>query len=170
MISHQRSKLRSCDTFIEEQEECILTYFLKEAAKRQEAGRPDAAFCDDIQLRHLLADLFGAGVDTTFTTIRWALLYIALYPTVQKRLREELRQRLVVNEPPSLKDVEALPYLRATIAEVQRIRTVVPLGIPHGTTKVTMVLEVHVTSIQRILILFSNIILYILYFPGNKDW
>ncbi|EAA13571.4 AGAP004665-PA [Anopheles gambiae str. PEST] len=135
LISHQRSKLRSCDTFIEEQEECILTYFLKEAAKRQEAGRPDAAFCDDIQLRHLMADLFGAGVDTTFTTIRWALLYIALYPTVQKRLREELRQRLVVNEPPSLKDVEALPYLRATIAEVQRIRTVVPLGIPHGTTK-----------------------------------
>ncbi|XP_052891757.1 cytochrome P450 306a1 [Anopheles moucheti] len=135
IIAKERDKMRTSDSMHGEQQECILKCFIKEAAKRQEAGRPDAAFCDDIQLRHLMADLFGAGVDTTFTTIRWALLYIALYPKVQQRLREELRQRLVGNESPSLDDVEALPYLRATIAEVQRIRTVVPVGIPHGTTK-----------------------------------
>ncbi|XP_049277586.1 cytochrome P450 306a1 [Anopheles funestus] len=135
IIAEARSKIHTSDSLHEDQRECILKCFLKEATKRQEAGRQDAAFCDDIQLRHLMADLFGAGVDTTFTTIRWALLYIALYPMVQQRLREELRQRLVANESPSLDDVEALPYLRATIAEVQRIRTVVPVGIPHGTTK-----------------------------------
>uniref|UniRef100_A0A182YEM7 Cytochrome P450 n=1 Tax=Anopheles stephensi TaxID=30069 RepID=A0A182YEM7_ANOST len=135
IIAEQRNKMRTPDAPHEQEQECILKCFLKEAAKRQEAGRLDAAFCDDIQLRHLMADLFGAGVDTTFTTIRWALLYIALYPTVQQRLREELKQRLVASESPSLNDVEALPYLRATIAEVQRIRTVVPVGIPHGTTK-----------------------------------
>ncbi|XP_053661170.1 cytochrome P450 306a1 [Anopheles marshallii] len=135
IIAEQRDKMRTSDSMHGKQQECILNCFIKEAAKRQEAGRTDAAFCDDIQLRHLMADLFGAGVDTTFTTIRWALLYIALYPTVQQRLREELRQRLLANESPSLDDVEVLPYLRATIAEVQRIRTVVPVGIPHGLTK-----------------------------------
>ncbi|XP_050079482.1 cytochrome P450 306a1 [Anopheles maculipalpis] len=135
IIAEQRTKMCSSNAPYEQQEESILNCFLKEATKRQEAGRPDATFCDDIQLRHLMADLFGAGVDTTFTTIRWALLYIALYPAVQQRLREELKQRLVANDSPSLNDVEALPYLRATIAEVQRIRTVVPVGIPHGTTK-----------------------------------
>uniref|UniRef100_A0A182PDH3 Uncharacterized protein n=1 Tax=Anopheles epiroticus TaxID=199890 RepID=A0A182PDH3_9DIPT len=135
IIADQRSKLHASVSSNIEQDECVLKCYLKEAAQRQEAGRRDAAFCDDKQLRHLLADLFGAGVDTTFTTIRWALLYIALYPAVQQRLREELRQRLDGNEPPCLDDVEALPYLRATVAEVQRIRTVVPLGIPHGTTK-----------------------------------
>ncbi|XP_058169927.1 cytochrome P450 306a1 [Anopheles ziemanni] len=114
---------------------CILTSFLKESAKRQNVDRADAAFCSDKQLRHLMADLFGAGVDTTFTTIRWALLYIALHPNVQERLREELQQRLPPHQTPTLDDVEFLPYLCATIAEVQRIRTVVPVGIPHGTTK-----------------------------------
>uniref|UniRef100_A0A182NN31 Cytochrome P450 n=1 Tax=Anopheles dirus TaxID=7168 RepID=A0A182NN31_9DIPT len=135
IIAEKRNRLCTPDPSYPDQEECILKCFLKEAAKRQETGRPDAAFCNDTQLRHLMADLFGAGVDTTFSTIRWALLYIALYPTVQHRLREELRQRLASNESPSLNDVEAMPYLRATIAEVQRIRTVVPVGIPHGTTK-----------------------------------
>uniref|UniRef100_A0A182M5A0 Cytochrome P450 n=1 Tax=Anopheles culicifacies TaxID=139723 RepID=A0A182M5A0_9DIPT len=135
IIAKERNNMCKSDSLGEDQQECILKCFLKEASKRQEARRPDAAYCDDIQLRHLMADLFGAGVDTTFTTIRWALLYIALYPAVQQRLREELRQRLAANESPSLDDVDALPYLRATIAEVQRIRTVVPVGIPHGTTK-----------------------------------
>uniref|UniRef100_A0A182VPZ7 Cytochrome P450 n=1 Tax=Anopheles minimus TaxID=112268 RepID=A0A182VPZ7_9DIPT len=135
IIAEQRNRMHTSDSLGKEQQECILKCFLKEATKRQEAGRPDAVFCDDIQLRHLMADLFGAGVDTTFTTIRWALLYIAICPAVQQRLREELRLRLAANESPSLDDVDALPYLRATIAEVQRIRTVVPIGIPHGTTK-----------------------------------
>uniref|UniRef100_A0AAG5CN60 Cytochrome P450 n=1 Tax=Anopheles atroparvus TaxID=41427 RepID=A0AAG5CN60_ANOAO len=114
---------------------CILKSFLKEASSRQNADRQDASFCSDIQLRHLMADLFGAGVDTTFSTIRWALLFIALHPSVQQRLREELEHRLDPHKAPSLDDIEVLPYLRATVAEVQRIRTVVPVGIPHGTTK-----------------------------------
>ena len=44
------------------------------------------------QLCHLVADLFGAGLDTTLTTLKWALLYLATYPEVQDLIRSEITE------------------------------------------------------------------------------
>lgn len=114
----------------------IVELFLRERdARRQSGSAQQLAQCGDEQLRHLLADLFGAGVDTTLTTLRWFLLYVARDPLVQKRLRAEMAARLAPSgRPPCEADRDRLPYLRAAIAEAQRIRSVVPLGIPHGLT------------------------------------
>ncbi|XP_017042174.1 cytochrome P450 306a1 [Drosophila ficusphila] len=104
------------------QPHCILEQFLI-------ARHPDSQlYCDD-QLRHLLADLFGAGVDTSLATLRWFLLYLAKEQRCQRRLHEEL---LPLSGAPTLEELEPLTYLRACISETQRIRSVVPLGIPHG--------------------------------------
>lgn len=114
--------------------DCILTNFVQETRRREAAGRPELAFCSDAQLRHLLADLFGAGVDTTFTSLRWLLLFVGLDRDVQLRLRREL---CALQREPTLNDMDSLPYLKACVAEAQRLRTVVPLGIPHGTVSVS---------------------------------
>ncbi|XP_055551502.1 cytochrome P450 306a1 [Wyeomyia smithii] len=117
--------------------ECILSNFVKETIRRETAKCPEVVFCSDSQLRHLLADLFGAGVDTTFTTLRWLLLYVGLHKDVQRKLREELYNQLLA--APTLDDVDSLPYLKACVAEIQRLRTVVPLGIPHGANSNTTI-------------------------------
>lgn len=129
---------KKCQTDPNTYKESILKYFLHEKTLREKSNHDLLKYCSNEQLRHLLADLFGAGVDTTLTTIRWFILYTALNQDIQKKLRDEMT--LVLNEShPSLDDYDKLPFMRATIAETQRIRSVVPLGIPHGTTKDTKI-------------------------------
>ncbi|XP_034109215.1 cytochrome P450 306a1 [Drosophila albomicans] len=121
----------------------ILEHFLNERQPYSEL------YCDD-QLRHLLADLFGAGVDTALATLRWFLLYLAREPRCQQRLQAELQQ---LSETPSLAELETSVYLRACLSEVQRIRSVVPLGIPHGVERDVTIGDYCLRSGSMVLIL-----------------
>ncbi|XP_063703254.1 cytochrome P450 306a1 isoform X2 [Culicoides brevitarsis] len=125
--------IAKCQANLASYRESIVKYFLIDRELRGKSIK----FGSDEQLRHLLADLFGAGVDTTLTTIRWFILFTARDRVIQEKLRYEMHS--VLQSAPTLDDVEKLPFMRATIAETQRIRSVVPLGIPHGTTKETKI-------------------------------
>ncbi|XP_048518838.1 cytochrome P450 306a1 [Dendroctonus ponderosae] len=108
----------------------LLEEFLRE--KRLKSGTEDGQrFYSDRQMDHLLADIFGASLDTTLTTLRWFLLFLGVNQDVQRELRLEI-EAVVGKRAPSLEDLAAMPFLEACIAETQRIRSVVPLGVPHG--------------------------------------
>lgn len=68
------------------EDECILDNFLKEQKRRFENGEDSARFMTDEQLHYLLADMFGAGLDTTAVTLAWFLLYMALHPEEQVQI------------------------------------------------------------------------------------
>nr|XP_057933084.1 steroid 17-alpha-hydroxylase/17,20 lyase [Doryrhamphus excisus] len=87
----------------------------------------------DLSDDHILmtvGDIFGAGVETTVTVLRWAIIYLIHHPEVQRRIQGELDSKLG-GQSPQLGDRGSLPYLEATIKEVLRIRPVAPLLIPH---------------------------------------
>lgn len=63
--------------------ECILDNFLLEQKKRFDSGDENAKYMTDEQMFYLLADMFGAGLDTTSVTLAWFLLYMAMYPEEQ---------------------------------------------------------------------------------------
>nr|ASX93985.1 cytochrome P450 CYP306A1 [Zygaena filipendulae] len=118
------------DVLIPSDHECILDKFLIEQKRRFEAGEKSAQFTTDEQLYYLLADMFGAGLDTTSVTLAWFFLYIALNQDIQENVRKEIIS--VYPDEEYFIDHARLPYLMATICETQRIRSIVPLGIPHG--------------------------------------
>ncbi len=77
------------------------------------------------------ADLFGAGTDTTMTSILWSLLIIAGMQdsSLQARIQEQLDAG---NSAVATSD-QQMSLLRAALLEVARLRPVTPLGVPHGT-------------------------------------
>lgn len=79
-------------------------------------------------------DVFNAGLETTATTLRWLVAYMATYPEVQARIHAELDDVIGSGRMPCLSDRGNLPYLESTIAEVLRIRAIVPLSLPHMST------------------------------------
>lgn len=75
IIDEHRARCEKTDSF--------LAAFDEEMRSRTDAG--NIGHFTQPQFYHLLADLFGAGVDTTLTTLRWFLLFMAVYPDEQVR-------------------------------------------------------------------------------------
>lgn len=85
-----------------------------------------------------VVDLFIGGTETTATTLSWAVAFLLHHPEIQRRLQEELDLELgpdFSTSPIPHKDHTRLPLLNATIAEVLRLRPVVPLALPHRTIR-----------------------------------
>lgn len=79
-------------------------------------------------------DIFSAGLETTSTCVLWALAYLALNPKVQEKIHQELDDVIGGERLPEMSDKPNLPYLEATIYEVLRYSSLVPLLFPHSTT------------------------------------
>ncbi|XP_041508256.1 cytochrome P450 2J3 isoform X2 [Microtus oregoni] len=82
-------------------------------------------------------DLFFAGTETTSTTLRWALLYMAVYPDVQEKVQAEIDRVIGQKRQASLADRESMPYTNAVVHEVQRMGNIIPLNVPREVSKDT---------------------------------
>ena len=85
---------------------------------------------DEENMVTVLTDIFGASVETTSTTLAWAVLYIASHPSIQERLHKELAD-VVGDNCITVSDKHRLPFLEATVLETLRHSTVIPLALPH---------------------------------------
>ncbi|XP_066268026.1 cytochrome P450 2B4-like [Branchiostoma lanceolatum] len=84
-----------------------------------------------------MRDLFIAGAETTATTLKWGLLYLARHLEVQRKVQDEIDREFGAS-PPTLSQRGKLPYTEATILEIQRIRPIAPLSVPHTTSTDTV--------------------------------
>ncbi|XP_010866620.2 cytochrome P450 2K1 isoform X1 [Esox lucius] len=101
--------------------------------KQEDANTVDSLYHED-NLMHSVFNLFGAGSETTSTTIRWGLLLMAKYPHIQDLVQEEIT-RVIGGHQPLVEDRKNLPYTDAVIHEIQRLANIVPMSIPHATSR-----------------------------------
>jgi cytochrome P450 len=82
------------------------------------------------------ASLFGAGSDTTASTLCTAFLAMVTHPKALKAAHEELDSIIGPSRTPTFNDEPQLPYIRALVKEVLRWRPVAVLGgTPHASTE-----------------------------------
>ncbi|KAF2263290.1 cytochrome protein [Lojkania enalia] len=82
------------------------------------------------------ASLFGAGSDTTASTLCSAFLALITHPSALIAAHAELDSVIGPNRTPTFDDEKGLPYIRALVKEVLRWRPVAVLGgTPHASTE-----------------------------------
>lgn len=95
----------------------------------QEAGKD----FDREHLLYLLRNFVVAGSETSSVTIRFAIILLANYRKVQKRLQEEIDSVVPVDRLPSIADKSKLRYVEAVILELMRHKTLGSTAFPHKT-------------------------------------
>nr|XP_042119102.1 cytochrome P450 2C29 isoform X5 [Peromyscus maniculatus bairdii] len=82
----------------------------------------------------IVTDLFGAGIESTSTTLRYALLLLLKHPHVTAKVQEEIDRVVGRHCSPCMQDRSQMPYTDAMVHEVQRFIDLLPNSIPHAVT------------------------------------
>ncbi|KAK0423275.1 hypothetical protein QR680_008061 [Steinernema hermaphroditum] len=104
--------------------------FLMEIKKRESSGEQEEF--TDHQLSIAIYDLFSAGTETTVTTLRYAIHYLLNNPHIQTKIHEEIDRVIGSDYEVNMSDQSRLPYICATIQEVQRVGNILPFTLQHA--------------------------------------
>uniref|UniRef100_A0ACB8FP23 Uncharacterized protein n=1 Tax=Sphaerodactylus townsendi TaxID=933632 RepID=A0ACB8FP23_9SAUR len=107
----------------------LIDAFLEEIEKVKE--NPESSF-NEQNLIKVIFDLFGAGTETTSSTLLWGILEMVLHPEVQERVHEEIEEVLGRDKPPTMADQPNMPYTNAVIHELQRWADIIPFPFPYS--------------------------------------
>jgi cytochrome P450 len=107
-----------------------LTQTLLAVREEEHIPLPEKDFCN------VPSSLFGAGSDTTASTLCSAILALVTHPEALVIAHAEMESVIGTSRTPTFDDEAKLPYIRALAKEVLRWRPVAVLGgTPHATTE-----------------------------------
>ncbi|KAM7258130.1 hypothetical protein ACFE04_013871 [Oxalis oulophora] len=84
----------------------------------------------DENVVYIVENINVAAIETTLWSIEWAIAELVNHPTVQRKIRDEIKTTLKGNSVTE-SNLSQLPYLLATVKETLRLHTPIPLLVPH---------------------------------------
>src|SRR6218665_655751 len=99
---------------------------------------------DKADLREMTRNLLNAGSETTSFTVLNSLVLFANHPELQKRVQDEIDSVVPLERLPSVSDMVKLPLTEATMLEVMRFKTLIPLSLPRRTLSDTEISGFHI--------------------------
>ncbi|GJN06522.1 hypothetical protein PR202_ga24255 [Eleusine coracana subsp. coracana] len=108
---------------------------------------------DTTAIKAIILDMFAASIDTTHTTLEWAMAELINHPHQMRKLQTEIRAAVAAaGEVVTEEHLEKLPYLQCVIKETLRLHAPVPLLVPRQTLEDTELLGYHVPARTRVVI------------------
>ncbi|KAL5168520.1 Cytochrome P450 71D8 [Glycine soja] len=90
-------------------------------------------------VKALILDVFAGGIDTSASTLEWAMTEMMKNPRVREKAQAELRQAFREKKIIHESDIEQLTYLKLVIKETLRLHPPTPLLIPRECSEETII-------------------------------
>ncbi|XP_069005187.1 cytochrome P450 2K1-like [Embiotoca jacksoni] len=141
IVKHLENNIRDVKDLIKHLKETLNPHvcrglvdcFLIRKQKDEDSCVKDTHYIEE-NLISTVINLFSAGTDTTAMTLRWGLLLMAKYPHIQDKVQEELNT-VIGSHQVCVNDRTNLPYTDAVIHEIQRRANILPVSLPHKTSR-----------------------------------
>ncbi|TKY44690.1 steroid 17alpha-monooxygenase or 17alpha-hydroxyprogesterone aldolase [Spatholobus suberectus] len=85
---------------------------------------------DRTNTKAIVITMIIVAIDTSATTVEWAMSELLKHPRVMKKLQDELESVVGMNRKVEESDMEKLPYLDLVVKETLRLYPVAPLLVP----------------------------------------
>ncbi|KAI7751773.1 hypothetical protein M8C21_027106 [Ambrosia artemisiifolia] len=103
-------------------------------------------------LKAIILEAFGAGTETTQTSLEWALSELIKNPRVMNKLQQEVTKIAQGRSMISEEDLDKMPYLKAVIKESLRLHITVPLLVPRKSMKDVKVMGYDIATGTQVII------------------
>ncbi|XP_039249652.2 cytochrome P450 2C15-like isoform X1 [Styela clava] len=101
---------------------CFVDYFLRDMPGVNTAEKEN-------RLVQCCFELFGAGTETTATTLTWCILGLVHFPLYQERILGEILDVTGHNELPTIHQIQEMHFTRAFIQEIMRYHPAAPITL-----------------------------------------
>jgi len=100
-----------------------------------ELGGDDVDGSQRARMMAFVQDIIGAGSEVMVNLVHWAILYVAKFPGVQRRVRDEIRSSIGWTASPAAADRARMPYTEACMWEIMRHSCLSAMSMPHAATQ-----------------------------------
>ncbi|XP_061372646.1 cytochrome P450 71D9-like [Gastrolobium bilobum] len=142
IINDQReAKLKGPKGQGEEAEEYLVDVLLKQE------------FClSDESVKAVIMDIFGAGSDSSSTTITWAMAEMIKNPRVTKKVQAEVREVFDKEGKPDESDMDKLKYLKSVVKETLRLHPPGAILLPRECGQACEIKGYHIPVKSKVLV------------------
>ncbi|KAL7138872.1 hypothetical protein ABFS83_09G011700 [Erythranthe nasuta] len=92
-------------------------------------GNTPGVSIDLISVKALILDVFGAGTETSATTLVWIMTDLIKHPAVMKKLQEEVRHVMQEKQHITDEDIRKMQYLKAVVKEAFRYHPTITMVV-----------------------------------------
>nr|QBQ34513.1 cytochrome P450 CYP304A1 [Diaphorina citri] len=144
LANYAKNSIRKkMDSFNEDTINCAVDAYIKMMKEAQADGDKETYFTEE-QLKLVIQDFTFPASNTISGQLGFLWQQFLLHPEVQTKIQEELDRVVGRSELPNLNHRAELHYTEATIREIMRYKTLVPLSVPHKATEDANFMGYHV--------------------------